>query len=82
MTSQEEAVFKAALRLASNARAELAERLWESLDESDRNAVSEEWAAEIGRRSDELRRGEVTPIPGEQAMREARETIARNGHRR
>jgi putative addiction module component (TIGR02574 family) len=61
------------LALPPEQRAELAQRLWDSvegqLDED------EELIAEIDRRCAEVDSGAVTPIPFDQAMREIRDSL-------
>jgi putative addiction module component (TIGR02574 family) len=66
-----EEVESAALQLPQEARARLAARLIESLEEED-DEVERAWAEEIARRVREIDAGEVELIPGEQAMAELR----------
>ena len=61
-----------ALALPGEARALLAERLVESLDEE---SVSEIWLTEAKKRRDEVRSGQVKPIPGVEVMEEVRKLI-------
>jgi putative addiction module component (TIGR02574 family) len=70
------AILDAALRLPAPQRAELAERLLASLDGVDEERLPEGtegaallgpgWMEEIERRVEAYRRGEVTPVDGEQ----------------
>jgi putative addiction module component (TIGR02574 family) len=54
-------------------RARLTERLLASLDEEPADADTERlWAAEAGRRAQELVSGRVKGIPAEKALRKAR----------
>jgi putative addiction module component (TIGR02574 family) len=61
-----------ALSLPREARAELADRLFESLDTSELTEMDKLWAAEAKRRTDELLSGKVQGIPGEVVFAEAR----------
>ncbi len=70
-TSVDELTTKA-LALPGEARALLAERLVESLDEE---SVSEIWLTEAKKRRDEVRSGQVKPIPGVEVMEEVRKLI-------
>jgi putative addiction module component (TIGR02574 family) len=70
-TSVEELATKA-MALPGEARALLAERLVESLNEE---SVSEIWLTEIKKRRDEVRSGQTKPIPGVEVMEEVRKLI-------
>ena len=70
-TSVDELVTKA-MALSGEARALLAERLVESLDQE---SVSEIWLNEAKKRRDEVRSGRVKPIPGVEVMEEVRKLI-------
>ena len=70
-TSVDELTTKA-MALPGQARALLAERLVESLDEE---SVSEIWLTEAKKRRDEVRSGQVKPIPGVEVMEEVRKLI-------
>lgn len=70
-TSVEELATKA-MALPSEARALLAERLVESLNEE---SVSEIWLIETKKRRDEVRSGQIKPIPGVKVMEEIRNLI-------
>jgi len=61
-----------AMSLPGEARAQLAERLVESLDQE---SVRDIWLVEAKRRRDEVRSGRVEPIPGIEAMESVRELI-------
>jgi putative addiction module component (TIGR02574 family) len=64
-----------ALELSTTERAALAHRLIASLDdggEDDTTEVELAWEAEIQRRLDEYRRGEVRTIPSEEVFAKAR----------
>lgn len=73
MNATTEQVFQYALALPDSERVELAEALIASLQPVDRPPFDESWREVIRRRSNELRTGQVTPIPWEQVKREARE---------
>ena len=70
-TSVEELATKA-MALSGEARALLAERLVESLNEE---SVSEIWLTETKKRRDEVRSGQIEPIPGVKVMEEVRKLI-------
>jgi hypothetical protein len=61
-----------AMALSGEARALLAEKLVESLDQE---SISKIWLDEAKKRRDEVRRGEVQPIPGPAVMEEVRKLI-------
>jgi hypothetical protein len=61
-----------AMSLSGEARAKLAERLIESLDQE---SIRDIWLIEAKRRRDEVRSGRVDPIPGIEAMESVRELI-------
>ena len=58
------------LSLPREARAELAERIFESLDTGELTGMDKAWAAEAKRRGDELLSGQVQGIPGEEVFAE------------
>ncbi len=66
-----------AMHLPSVSRAELAERLVESLDFAEGDEIQKLWAAEAVRRRDEVRSGRVQPIPGEDVIAEVRRIVGR-----
>jgi putative addiction module component (TIGR02574 family) len=70
-TSVDELITKA-MALSGEARALLAERLVESLDQE---SVSEIWLTEAKKRRDEVRSGRVKPISGVEVMEEVRKLI-------
>ncbi len=61
-----------ALKLPKQARAYLAERLLESLDDDNDFAVSAEWLAEARRRGRELDSGRGKAVPGPAALKRLR----------
>ena len=66
-----------AMQLPAASRALLAERLFESLDFTETDEIQKLWAAEAIRRRDEVRSGNVRPIPGEQVLAEVRRLVGR-----
>ena len=61
-----------AMSLSGEARALLAEKLVESLDQV---SVRKIWLTEAKKRRDEVRSGQVKPIPGTEAMESVRDLI-------
>ncbi len=72
-----EQLAEEAMHLPAASRAELAEKLVESLDFSEDSEVQKLWAAEALRRRDEVRSGQVQSIPGEQVLAEVRCIVGR-----
>jgi hypothetical protein len=70
-TSVEELAIKA-MALPGEARALLAERLVESLNDE---SVSKIWLTETKKRRNEVRSGQTQPIPGVEVMEEVRKLI-------
>ena len=66
-----------AMHLPPASRAELAEKLVESLDFAESDEIHALWAAEAVRRRDEVRSGRVTPILGEEVIAEVRRLVGR-----
>jgi putative addiction module component (TIGR02574 family) len=62
-----------ALALPSVDRAQLAERLVESLED---DTIEKLWIVEAKRRRDEIRSGRVKPISGDEALKQVRKLIA------
>jgi putative addiction module component (TIGR02574 family) len=69
MSPKTEEVLRQALELPDEARAELAGRLIESLDEAEDEGVEAAWDAEISRRLHELDSGAVKPVSWTEARR-------------
>ncbi len=67
-----EQIADEALALPSEARALLADRLVESLDPADDGYIRQLWMREARRRVDEVRRGEVKPVPADEAFAQVR----------
>ncbi len=62
-----------ALSLPSKDRAQLAERLVESLEN---DTIEKLWMVEAKKRRDEVRSGRVKPISGDEALEQVRKLIA------
>jgi putative addiction module component (TIGR02574 family) len=77
MSKNVEQIAEEALALSSDARALLADRLVESLDPVEDEAVRALWIKEAERRRDELRSGKVKTIPGEEALAAVRRSLGR-----
>ena len=74
MPLTKEQILAEAMSLDPKQRGELIEDLRQTLDDAE---LSPEQLAELRRRVGALDRGEATLVPGDQAMREVRERIAR-----
>ena len=72
-----EQLAEEAMQLPSASRAILAERIVESLDIAQTDAIRRLWAAEAIRRRDEVRSGRVKPIPGDEVLAEVRRIVGR-----
>ena len=70
-----EQVAAATLKLPSEARALLADRLVESLDPAEDGYIRQLWVAEAKRRRDEVRSGRVKTIPGDEALAHVRRAV-------
>lgn len=73
MQMRVEDIADEALALPSEARALLADRLVESLDPAEDGYIHNLWVAEANRRLQELRSGQTTGIPGEDALASLRQ---------
>ena len=72
MTTSVDELATKAMSLSGEARALLAERLIESLDQE---SVRDIWLTEAKRRRDEVRSGQVKPIPGNDVMESVRKLL-------
>ena len=72
-----EQIAEEALALPSEARALLADRLVESLDQAEDGRIHQLWAAEALRRRNEVRSGQVRTIPGDEALARVRRAVGR-----
>jgi putative addiction module component (TIGR02574 family) len=66
MTANVKSLAKTAVLLPPKDRTYLAEQLLASLDETD---LEQQWIAEAKRRRDEVRTGQVKPIPADEVYR-------------
>jgi putative addiction module component (TIGR02574 family) len=73
MASNLDQLTQEALSLPSNARAVLAERLPQSLDDSELSDIDEAWIEEAERRYRELKEGKVQGIPAQEVFAHIRE---------
>ena len=73
MSGNSKSILDAALSLPAEDRAEIAERLMFSLDDRHRAEIETAWEGELQRRANEVDRGDVLLIPGDEAMRRLRE---------
>ncbi len=73
-----EIIAEQALSLPNDARIRLADRLVESLDPLSEEEFHKIWTNEALRRRDEVRNGYVKTIPGDDALLQVREAIAKN----
>lgn len=74
MTPQASEILEKALALSTEERGLLIDRLVESLDEGTaEEGVEAAWDEEIKRRIDDIRKGRVKTIPGEQVLCEMAE---------
>jgi len=72
-----EQIAEEALSLPSEARALLADRLVESLDPLEDGYIRQLWAAEARARRDDVRKGLVKTIPGQEALDRVRKSVTR-----
>ncbi len=77
MSLKVEQIAEEALALPSEARTLLADRLVESLDPAEDGHIRQLWMAEARRRRDEVRKGEVRTIPGDEALARVRRAVRR-----
>ena len=64
-----------AMALPSESRARLADLLVESLEADEIGSIDQAWIDEAKRRRDDVRAGRVETVPGEEALRNVRESI-------
>ena len=75
MTTHAKSIVDSALSLSADERADLAERLILSLDDTYQTELNKAWNAEIERRLSEIRQGRARLIPGDDALRMIRQRI-------
>ncbi len=73
VSSNQQIVFEAALGLPEDQRAELAERLWQSLGDEPQEEIAAAWVAELQRRLKSVEDGTATLLDGQSVMAELRE---------
>ena len=71
MNATLEKIEREALALPVRQRAQLVDKLWESLGDTTYPLLSPEWEAEIERRCRDIDAGKVKPISGERVMKKA-----------
>lgn len=64
----QDAIFRAALALPQDARADLADKLLESLSEVDNSEIEARWVREAEERISAYERGEIASIPGHEVF--------------
>ena len=77
MATSEE-IFREAMALPSEARAELTERLVESLAQDISPEITSAQLAEVRRRIAEVESGEVELVPGDEALARMRNLLAQH----
>jgi putative addiction module component (TIGR02574 family) len=77
MATSEE-IFRDAMALPSDARAELTERLVESLAQDVSPEITSEQLAEVWRRIAQVESGEVELIPGDEVLARVRNLLAQH----
>lgn len=77
MATTVEQLAEQAMTLPSESRARLADLLLESLEGADLGGIEQLWITEAKRRRDEVRDGKVETIPGEEGLRQVRDSIRR-----
>jgi putative addiction module component (TIGR02574 family) len=70
-----ERIEREALALPVKERAQLVDKLWESLGDTTCLVLNEEWNAELERRRRNLIEGKARVVPGEEVSRKAREIV-------
>ena len=70
-------ITEEAIKLPPASRALLADKLVQSLESEDPDEIQQLWSAEAIRRRDEIRSGQVQPIPGEHLIEEVRRLVGR-----
>ena len=70
-------ITEEAMKLPADSKALLADKLVESLASEDLDEIQRLWSAEAIRRRDEIRSGQVQPVPGKQVLEEVRRLVGR-----
>lgn len=76
MANTVDKLMQQAMTLPSESRARLADLLVESLDADEPGRIDRLWATEARRRRDEVRAGLAETVPGDEALRKVRDSIA------
>ena len=69
------------MALPPKERAQLVDKLWNSLGGTTIPYLSDEWRDELERRRRDLETGKVKAVPGDQVMREARKRLKALQHK-
>ena len=77
METTVEQLVEQAMTLPSESRARLADLLVESLEGDDLGRIEQLWITEAKRRRDEVRVGKVETVPGEESLRQVRDSVRR-----
>ena len=77
MATTVEQLVEQAMTLPSESQARLADLLMESLEGDDLGRIEQLWITEAKRRRDEVRTGKVETVPGEEALRQVRDSVRR-----
>jgi hypothetical protein len=72
-----EQLAEEAMRLPVTSRALLADKIVESLDFCEPDEIQRAWATEAVRRRDEVRSGQIKPVPGAEVLAEVRRLVGR-----
>jgi len=75
MTRPAKEIVSAAIKLTERDRLQIVEELLASLEPDNDEDVDAAWAAEIERRSKEIKRGIVRPIPWKEVKAQARKRV-------
>jgi len=75
MTVDLDQITQEALSLPSDARATLAERLLQSLDDAKLSEIDKAWIEEAEKRYQELKEGKVAGIPAHEVFTQIREEL-------
>jgi putative addiction module component (TIGR02574 family) len=75
MTRPAKEIVNAAIKLTESDRLQIVEELLASLEPDTGDDVDAAWAAEVERRSREIKEGVVRPIPWEEVKAQARKRV-------
>ena len=75
MTRPAKEIVNAAIKLAESDRLQIVEELLASLEPETADDVDAAWAAEVERRSREIKEGIVRPIPWEEVKAQVRKRV-------